>query len=113
MKTKRALKEEYKQMKPVTGVYQVMNKKSGMVLIEGAANITAKWNRHRTELRFGSHRNKKLQADWNLEGEENFLFSVVSELKISEENNLDLNKEVKLLLEMVEEEIGIQDALKY
>lgn len=113
MKTKKELKEEYKQKKPITGVFQVKNMKNGMVLLEGATNVPSKWNRHRTELRFGSHRNKKLQEDWNLEGEENFSFSVVSELEIKDDDTNDLNDEVKLLLEMVEQEMGIAHEMKY
>jgi len=113
MKTKKELKEAYKQKKPMTGVFQILNKVNGMVLIEGSTDITSKWNRHRTELRFGSHRNKQLQKDWKEHGEENFIFSVLSELEIKEDENLDLNNEVKLLQEMLEEEMNIQEEMRY
>lgn len=113
MKTNKELKEEYKQIKPLIGVFQVQNKVSGKVLIEGSTNILSKWNRHRTELRFGSHRNKQLQNDWNNLGEENFVFSVISTLEFDEKESLDLNKEVKCLEELVKEEIKIQDEMQY
>lgn len=113
MKTRRELKAEFKRKKPVAGVFQIQNKVNGKVLIEGTTNIPSRWNRHRTELRFGSHRNKVLQKDWKDFGEDNFIFSILSELEIKEEDHLDLNNEVKLLKEMVEEERGIQEELKY
>lgn len=113
MKTKKELKEEYKQKKPVAGVFQVKNNKSGMVLIEESLNINSKWNRHRTELKFGSHRNKKLQNDWNEIGEDNFAFSILSELEIKDDDTFNLNDEVKVLRQMVEEEIGIISEMKY
>ncbi len=113
MKTKKELKKQYQQQKPKAGVFQVLNKVNGKVLIEGDKNIPAKWNRHRTELRFGSHRNKQLQADWNKEGEENFIFSIVSELEFEEGENINLQEEVKLLKELVEEEMTFKKEMKY
>ena len=92
MKTRKELKEAYKQKKPVAGVFQIKNDENGKVLIEASTNIPSKWNRHRTELKFGSHRNKQLQQDWNDLGEENFTFSILSELELSEEENLDINR---------------------
>ena len=113
MKTKKELKEEYKQKKSTMGVFQILNKETGKLLIEGTTNIPSKWNRHRTELRFGSHRNKQLQNDWNTLGEANFEFSILSELKIEEDEIVDVNKELKILKEMVEEEMNIQEDMKY
>jgi len=113
MKTKKELKQAYKQSKPISGVFQVMNTVNKMILIEGATNMTSKWNRHRTELRFGSHRNRKLQEDWNHYGESSFVFSVVSELDSEEDDSFDPRKEVKLLYEMVVEEKQLEDNMKY
>ncbi len=113
MTTKKELKEAYKQQKPVAGIFQVKDQKNGMTLIDESTNIPAKWNRHRTELRFGSHRNKRLQKDWNDLGEDNFVFSVLSVLEIKEDENLDLNSELKTLREMVEEELTIQADMRY
>jgi len=113
MKSRKELKEEFKQKKPVAGIFQVKNIKNGMVLIEESLNVNSKWNRYRTELRFGSHRNKKLQKEWNEIGEENFIFSILSELEIKEDDNFNLNDEVKLLRQMIEEEIDIPAEMKY
>ena len=113
MKTNKELKKEYKLQKPISGVFQVKNKENGKVLIEGNINMSSRWNRHRMELKFGSHRNKELQKDWKAIGEENFIFSILSTLDVEEADNLDIKKEVKLLEEMVLEEMKIEDGRKY
>lgn len=113
MKTKKELKEQYKQTKSLAGVFQVKNNTNGKILIDESLNVGSKWNRHRTELRFGSHRNKTLQKDWNESGEESFTFSILSELIIKEDNNINLNSELKLLRHMVDAEIDILDEMKY
>ena len=113
MKSKKELKEEYKQKKAIAGVFQIKNNENGMVLIEESSDIPSRWNRHRTELRFGSHRNKLLQKDWNEWGEENFKFSILSELEQKEDDGFNLNSEVKLLREMIEEELDIPNEMRY
>ena len=113
MKTNKELKQEYKQKKPTMGVFQILNKVSGKVLVEGSTDISSKWNRHRTELRFGNHRNKGLQGDWNNVGEENFEFSIISNLDLDDNETLDVSKEVKTLEEMVVEELKIEDEMRY
>ncbi len=113
MKSRKELKEAYKQQNPKAGIFQVQNDISGKSLIEGSSDILSKWNRHRTELRFGSHRNKSLQSDWKEVGEENFTFSIISELDLENDEILDAKKEVKLLKEMVLEEMNLADGMKY
>ena len=95
------------------GVFHILNKVSGKVLVEGSIDISSKWNRHRTELRFGNHRNKGLQGDWNNEGEENFEFSIISEMDLDDNETLDVGKEVKTLEEMVVEELKIEGGMRY
>lgn len=113
MKTKKELKVEYKEKKPTMGVFQLLNQQSGRILLEASTDITARWNRHRTELRFGSHRNRALQNDWNELGEAQFSFSILSELDLNKDDNADPKKEVTALMLMIEEELGIQLELKY
>lgn len=113
MKTKKELKEQYKHEKPMVGVFQVLNKVNGKILIEGSTNILSKWNRHRTELRFGSHRNKILQNDWKEMGEDNFIFSIISELEIKEDEKFELKNEVHILKEMLEVDMNIKNDMKY
>jgi len=113
MKTRKELKEEYKQKRPIAGVFQIKNMENGVVLIDGSTNMKAKWNRHKTELRFGSHRNKKLQADWNQYGEDKFKVKIVSKLKVKEDELYDLTTEVAMLLELVLEKMNLEADMKY
>ena len=109
MKTRKELKDEYKQKESTMGVFQIkctVNEKS---LIDNSVDIESKWNRHKMELRFGSHRTKELQNDWNKYGEDTFTFKVLSELKKSEEEHVNYNKELKTLQNMIIEELKIQN----
>src|SRR4051812_48707908 len=106
MKTKKELKEEYKQVRFRMGVFQIRNTLNDKVFISGSINIDAVWNRHRVQLRFGNHPNTALQKDWNEQGESAFRFEVVSELAHDENGLTDYNKEVQLLKEMYMEEQG-------
>ncbi|MBT33166.1 MAG: hypothetical protein CMO01_26190 [Thalassobius sp.] len=113
MKTKKELKEAYKQMKPLMGVYQIKNNKNNKVLIEGNTDINAKFNRHRMELNFGNHRLKPLQKDWKEFGEDSFSFEVISELETKDELNVDYKEEVKILEQMTLEELAIDPSNRY
>lgn len=112
MKTKKELKEEYKQMKIPMGVFQIKNIKNNKVLIDHSIDMESKWNRHKMELKFGNHRNRSLQKEWNEYGEENFVFEVLSELKSKEEENMNYNKELKTLQNLVIEELNIEKIYK-
>ena len=106
MKTKKELIEDYKKMNPVMGVFMISNNKNNKILIDNSIDIHSKWNRHRMELRFGKHKNKSLQNDWNLYGEESFIFDILTELKESDKDKDKVNfrKELKLLQNMIEDE---------
>ena len=108
MKTKKELKEEYKQMKIPMGVFQIKNISNNKVLIDNSIDMESKWNRHKMELKFGNHRNRTFQKDWNDYGENNFVFEVLSELKKNDEENINHNKELKTLENMVIEELNIE-----
>jgi len=92
MKSRKELREEYKQRKIAMGVFQIKNIKNNKVLIDNSIDMASKWNRHKIELKFGKHRNRNLQKDWGEFGEENFVFEVLSELKVSEEEDSNYNK---------------------
>lgn len=109
MKTKKELKEAYKLMKIPMGVFQVKNISNNKVLIDNSIDMLSKWNRHKMELKFGNHRNKSLQKDWNEYGEANFVFEVLSELKKKDEENINYQKELQILQEFVLEEFNIKN----
>tara|TARA_B100000497_G_C7688947_1_gene418286 strand:+ start:1771 stop:2112 length:342 start_codon:yes stop_codon:yes gene_type:complete len=113
MNTKKELKETYKQMKPPMGVFQIKNRLNNKILVDSSTNMESKWNRHKTELRFGNHRNKQLQEDWNNIGEANFEYKVISELKVNDGRNPNYPKELKVLKGMVVEELNLDQEMLY
>jgi biotin operon repressor len=71
------LKQAYQHSHKTAGLYCVRNLKTGKILLGSSLNLEGPLNRHRAELRFGTHRCKLLQDDWNELGEESFAFEVV------------------------------------
>lgn len=113
MKTRKEIKEEYKQMKFPMGIFQIKNIQNGKVLIDNSIDMSSKWNRHKMELRFGNHKKSELQKDWNEKGEDNFVFEILSELKQDDEKTVNYPKELKLLQQMIVEEMNIPEELMY
>lgn len=101
MINKKELKEAYKQHKPQMGVFHIRNTETGQCLIDSSTDVSARWNRHQAQLRFGSHRNKLLQKDWNKLGESAFEFSLLSELEYNDDEPMDYKKELEMLKELV------------
>lgn len=104
MKSKKELKAAYKQMKFPMGVFQIRNTTNGKIFIASSNNINALWNRHRTELKFNSHKNKILQKDWNDFGEGTFVFEVLGEVPYDEET-VNYQEEIKTLEALYLEEL--------
>ncbi len=68
----------YKQARKTAGVYCVRNTTTGRVLLGSSVNLHGPLNRHRTELKLGSHRCEQLQEDWNRLGEDAFAFEILA-----------------------------------
>lgn len=104
MKNKQ-VKEAYKLQKFRMGVFHIRNTINGKILVGSSINLDAIWNRIKMELKFGGHRNEKLQREWKDMGEENFKFEILSEIEEKDGENVNYNKEVKKLEEMFMEEL--------
>lgn len=113
MKTKKDLKEEYKQMKFRMGVFQIKNISNNKIFVDNSIDMASTWNRHKFELKFSTHRNRELQKDWNEKGEDNFVFEILSELKQDDERKVDYPKELRLLQQMIVEEMNTPEELRY
>jgi group I intron endonuclease len=59
------------------GIYKIHNNNSGHFYIGSSDYVVRRWNAHLSELRRGIHHSHKLQNDWELLGEDNFLFVVL------------------------------------
>ena len=61
-----------------SGIYQIRCKCNGKIYVGSAVNLRARWDKHRRELKQGTHGNPHLQHAWKLFGEASFEL-VVSE----------------------------------
>jgi len=76
---KKELKQSYRQKPEAMGVYQIRNVVNERVFVGAALNLYGIINRHKFDLKLGSHRNEKLQADWLAFGGESFAFEILDE----------------------------------
>jgi hypothetical protein len=97
---KAAAKKEYKQAKRRMGVYRIRNTGNDRSYIGFGTDLPAKINRHKAELRFGTHRNRELQDEWNSFGESSFRFEILDELDQGENPQEKPTEELHVLAEM-------------
>ncbi len=88
---------EYKDTPLPMGVFQILNKANGKMLIGSSVNLPAILNRSKTELKFGSYRNEALQKDWKQFGEENFEFNELEILEPQDMQNHDPAEDLLVL----------------
>ncbi|MEI6411835.1 MAG: GIY-YIG nuclease family protein [Bacteroidota bacterium] len=111
--TRKELTEAYKNQKFRMGLFLVRNTANGKIFIESSVNLDKIWNRHRTELEIGSHRNTELQKDWKTYGEASFVFEVLAEIDTENMDNNQINKELKLLEQLYLEELQPFEPMGY
>ncbi|WP_199100519.1 GIY-YIG nuclease family protein [Dyella sp. ASV21] len=95
---RKALKQAYKLTLPPMGIYAIRNLASGRMLIDQSPHLTGSLNRHRAELRLGTHRNKALMDDWHRLGEAGFAFEVMQTLEPRAEPDFDYAAELAQML---------------
>lgn len=62
------------------GVFQIRNMVNEKVFVGSSLNLPGIFNRHKLELKMGTHKNKALQAEWNEFGADKFAFEILDEL---------------------------------
>ncbi len=105
MATQKELKDAYKQMKILSGVYQVRNLRNGKVLVGSTTTLGSIWNSLKAQLGNNNHMNQALQQDWNEIGADQFLFEILAVHEPAEHASSDLKTELKQLEMMFREEI--------
>ena len=104
MKTKKEIKQEYKEKVFPKGVFKIRNTVNGKIYVGGAMNLDNIWNSQKFKLNSGNHISKELQKEWNEFGEDKFVFEIVDVLKENPEKPTDEN-DVKQLEELYLEEL--------
>lgn len=82
-------KAAYRLAFPAMGIYGIRHLDSGRMLLDKSTNLPGALNRHRMELKLGTHRNRALQADWLARGEAGFAFEILEQIK--ESSDPDMN----------------------
>lgn len=59
------------------GVYYIRNRANGKVYVGSSVSLTARLNKHRSQLKRGAHPNEYLQRAFTLHGEEAFEFGIL------------------------------------
>lgn len=73
------------RMGVISGVYEIRNVETGLRYVGSSVDVSNRWSTHRSLLRSNQHHSWKLQEAFNWYGEENFLFSVLTECPATEE----------------------------
>ncbi|MFA6311161.1 MAG: GIY-YIG nuclease family protein [Sterolibacterium sp.] len=83
------LKLAYKLARPPMGIYAIRNMANGKAYLDKSTNLNGALNRHRLELKLGTHRNPELMSDWRRYGEAQFGFEIVEQIKDSPDPEFD------------------------
>jgi hypothetical protein len=94
---KKQLKKDYQQTPRTVGVFLIRNNLNDKVFLAAGVDLHGLINRHKFQLKNGSHQNKQLQADWNESGSNNFAFEIVDELSPRAGDEIDYRAEVAFL----------------
>ncbi len=105
MTSKQALKRAYREQPKVAGVFQIKNKANGKVLLGSSLNLNGPLNAHKFMLKFGVHKNKVLQQEWNNDGPEAFVFEILEEVEASDDPHFRLGDALTLLEQIWLEEL--------
>lgn len=113
MTDRRILKQQYLETHSLAGVYTIRNRISGRALVAGSANADGALNRHRFELRQGTHRNALLRRDWLAHGEDSFVFEVLDRVKPRADPAFDAARELEDLVALWRQDIPCQGEAGY
>jgi predicted GIY-YIG superfamily endonuclease len=97
---KSAIKKAYKRANQPMGIYGIRNSRDNKIFVGKASDLPARINRHKAELKFGSHRNRQLQEMWNSYGGSSFEFEILEVLDQEENVKANHDEELRVLAEM-------------
>ncbi len=97
MDRKKELKQQYKEMKTEGGIYQIRNTINQKVLVVATPNLKTMNGKQVGLRKWGNHKNRQLQEEYNQFGAEAFVFEVLEVLKEKEESYFDKKEELKKL----------------
>ncbi len=93
-------KKAYKETRRPMGIYRIRDVQNGTSYIGASTDLAAIINRHKAELKFGTHRNAELRDVWRASGESRLTFEILDELSHRESSQENPAQELGLLLQM-------------
>ena len=96
-KTKREINREYKDRLKPAGVFQIKNIQNGKIFLGSSLNLEGPLNGHKFMLTINSHRNERMQKEWNEYGANAFVFEILEQVKVKDDPNFNIDDELTLL----------------
>jgi hypothetical protein len=97
---KKQIIKDYKLQKQPAGIFAVHNKHDNKMFIGTSKNLPSSLTRFEFTLKMGSFPFQDLIDDYKKLGEKNFEIKVLDEIEVKDENEYELDKELKTLEEM-------------
>ena len=106
MADRKALKAQYRQMKPDMGVFVIQSKNTGQFHLEPTSDLKSSINSASFKLNVGNHPNKFLQKAWTAEKESSFRIEVMEKLEYREEDSgQSYGEELSLMRDILESQL--------
>ncbi len=100
MADRKELIRQYKQKIVPMGIFQIRNLINGKIFVGSSKNLQNFANRHKFQLKLGSHKNKDLQDDYIKYGGVNFVFEIIDHLPEKEDPAYNYTRDLKVLEDM-------------
>lgn len=96
---------KYKETPRPAGVYRVLHRPSGRTLLGASVDAPAMLNRIRAQLKMNGRPNRRLQIDWQADGEGAFEFEVLDLLTAPNDPSKDISDDLQTLRELWQEKL--------
>lgn len=103
----------YRDQPRPAGVFRVLHKPSGRILLGASPDAPARLRRIQAQLEMTSHPNRDLQCDWDSDGITSFEFGVMDLLPPNDSPDADVSDELEALLELWAEKLDLDPTLYY
>jgi len=110
---RKALRRKYKETPRPAGVYRVRHMPSGRTLLGSSPDAPAMLNRIRAQLRMKGHPNRALQADWEADGPDAFVFEVLDLVPLPDTAEYDPSDDLATLEELWREKLQLRPEASY
>jgi uncharacterized membrane-anchored protein YjiN (DUF445 family) len=97
---------------PTAGVYKIVHKSTGKTYVGQSMDVKHRMMRHKSDLKRSKHHIGEMQAEWDKNGEDAFLFELLEEIMendtdIVERENYWIGKHIKDGVELYNTRVGI------